>query len=102
MTKKPKKHVWSLLTCDEGSWVVDRRKMTGDLSGSTIEDQTLAKISRYDFGKRVIFKGFDTPQIDPPANRIVRENSNCISRETKHVLFVGRRNIFWFLKKKEE
>lgn len=102
MTKKPKKRIWSLLTHDEGSWVVDRRKMTGDLSGSTIEVQTLAKISRYNFGRPVIFKGFDKPPIDNPDKRKVRENRNCVERETKHLLFIGKRNIFWFLKKKEK
>lgn len=92
---------WELLKPDEGSLVTDRRRNIELESRPVVENQTLAKISRYKFKKRVIFKGFFEFPIDIPDTRNIRESQNCISSETVNVVVVGKRNMFWFLRKKE-
>lgn len=100
MARGVKKHGWSLLTPNEGSWVQDVREKPAQDDGT--EQTTLEKISRYAFGRPVLFFG---KQAAPPEKSGMkrRESNNCVNREkSRHILFIGRERMDWYIEDKDE
>ena len=98
MGKEAKKRIWGFKSPEEGSQVQDARKGASPIDPETEED-TLKKISNYNFDRPVRYHGFSDLPEEPPQGKRRRKNNNCLTPGVDNTLDIGPEDIDWYLKK---